>query len=145
MPPAPVDTRELVMIVDDSVTMRRVAERLLTRNGYRVLGGTMLALLPLALLLAIARGMKPREMVQAIISVGRTSAPLLILAGENDTTIGNQTPRRLAEIIQAAGGRCELKMYPNAGHGFDRAGDTGAGNTAAATDAKQRTLAFLRR
>lgn len=73
-----------------------------------------------------------------------TSSPLLILAGENDTTIGNQTPRRLAEIIQAAGGRCELKMYPNAGHGFDRAGDTGAGNTAAAIDAKQRTLAFLR-
>jgi tripartite ATP-independent transporter DctM subunit len=33
----------------------------------------------LALLLAIARGMKPREMVQAVISVGRTSAPLLIL------------------------------------------------------------------
>jgi len=33
----------------------------------------------LALLLAIARGMKAREMVQAIISVGRTSAPLLIL------------------------------------------------------------------
>lgn len=33
----------------------------------------------LALLLAIARGMKPSEMVQAIISVGRTSAPLLIL------------------------------------------------------------------
>ena len=33
----------------------------------------------LALLLAIARGMKPREMVQAMISVGRTSAPLMIL------------------------------------------------------------------
>lgn len=33
----------------------------------------------LALLLAIARGMKPPEMVQAIISVGRTSAPLLLL------------------------------------------------------------------
>lgn len=33
----------------------------------------------LALLLAIARGMKPKEMVQAVISVGRTSAPLLIL------------------------------------------------------------------
>lgn len=33
----------------------------------------------LALLLAMARGMKPREMVQAIISVGRTSAPLLLL------------------------------------------------------------------
>jgi chemosensory pili system protein ChpA (sensor histidine kinase/response regulator) len=30
------DQRELVMVVDDSITMRRVAERLLTRNGYRV-------------------------------------------------------------------------------------------------------------
>ena len=28
--------RETIMVVDDSVTMRRVAERLLTRNGYRV-------------------------------------------------------------------------------------------------------------
>jgi tripartite ATP-independent transporter DctM subunit len=33
----------------------------------------------LALLLAISRGLKPREMVQAIVSVGRTSAPLLLL------------------------------------------------------------------
>jgi tripartite ATP-independent transporter DctM subunit len=33
----------------------------------------------LALLLALARGMKPPEMLQAIISVGRTSAPLLLL------------------------------------------------------------------
>jgi C4-dicarboxylate transporter, DctM subunit len=33
----------------------------------------------LALLLAMARGMKPREMLEAIISVGRTSAPLLLL------------------------------------------------------------------
>ena len=33
----------------------------------------------LALLLALARGMKPREMVDAILSVGRTSAPLLLL------------------------------------------------------------------
>jgi C4-dicarboxylate transporter, DctM subunit len=33
----------------------------------------------LALLLAMARGMKPHEMLAAIISVGRTSAPLLLL------------------------------------------------------------------
>ena len=30
------EARETIMVVDDSVTMRRVAERLLTRNGYRV-------------------------------------------------------------------------------------------------------------
>jgi tripartite ATP-independent transporter DctM subunit len=33
----------------------------------------------LALLLALARGMTPAEMVRAVISVGRTSAPLLLL------------------------------------------------------------------
>jgi C4-dicarboxylate transporter DctM subunit len=33
----------------------------------------------LALLLAIARGMRPREMLDAVVSVGRTSAPLLLL------------------------------------------------------------------
>ena len=31
------DDRELIMVVDDSITMRRVAERLLNRNGYRVI------------------------------------------------------------------------------------------------------------
>lgn len=34
---AVMDQRQLVMVVDDSITMRRVAERLLLRNGYRVL------------------------------------------------------------------------------------------------------------
>jgi len=72
------------------------------------------------------------------------SSPLLILAGEGDTTIGAETPRKLAEIIQAAGGRYEIKMYPGAGHDFDRAGTTGPNNAAAAADAWQRTLAFLR-
>jgi chemosensory pili system protein ChpA (sensor histidine kinase/response regulator) len=30
------DTREMIMVVDDSVTMRRIAERLLERNGFKV-------------------------------------------------------------------------------------------------------------
>ncbi|MGH8541532.1 MAG: Hpt domain-containing protein [Stenotrophobium sp.] len=30
------DTRDLVMVVDDSITIRRVTERLLLKNGYRV-------------------------------------------------------------------------------------------------------------
>lgn len=33
---AAAETRPLVMVVDDSITIRRVGERLLTRNGYRV-------------------------------------------------------------------------------------------------------------
>ncbi|MCK9194127.1 MAG: response regulator, partial [Nevskia sp.] len=31
-----VEIRDTIMVVDDSITMRRVAERLLTRQGYRV-------------------------------------------------------------------------------------------------------------
>jgi len=34
--PAPADTRPLIMVVDDSITVRRVTERLLERNGMRV-------------------------------------------------------------------------------------------------------------
>jgi carboxymethylenebutenolidase len=73
-----------------------------------------------------------------------SSSPLLILAGEGDTTIGVETPRKLAEIIQAVGAPCEIKMYPGAGHDFVGTGSTGPSNAAAAADAWQRTLAFLR-
>lgn len=72
------------------------------------------------------------------------SSPMLILAGENDTTIGKGPPAMLDQIIKAVGARDELVWYPGAGHGFDRSGTSGAGNGAAAADAWQRTLAFLR-
>lgn len=35
--PTPSDTRPLVMVVDDSITVRRVTERFLERNGMRVI------------------------------------------------------------------------------------------------------------
>jgi carboxymethylenebutenolidase len=72
------------------------------------------------------------------------SAPILILAGENDATIGTKAPRILESIIRGAGGRYELKMYPDTGHDFDRSGVTGPGNAAATADAWRRTLTFLR-
>jgi carboxymethylenebutenolidase len=72
------------------------------------------------------------------------SSPMLILAGDGDTTIGKEPPRKLEQIIKDAGARGELKTYPGAGHDFERSGSTGPGNAAAAADAWQRTLAFLR-
>ena len=33
---APVDERQTIMVVDDSITIRRVTERVLDRNGFRV-------------------------------------------------------------------------------------------------------------
>ncbi|MBS0549289.1 MAG: dienelactone hydrolase family protein [Proteobacteria bacterium] len=73
-----------------------------------------------------------------------SSSPLLILAGENDTTIGAETPRALEAIIKAVGAPYEIKMYSGVGHDFDRSGSTGPNNGAAAADAWQRTLVFLR-
>lgn len=72
------------------------------------------------------------------------SSPILILAGTNDGTIGKEPPAMLDQIIKAVGARDELVWYPDAGHAFDRTGSTGSGNAAAAADARQRTVAFLR-
>ena len=36
MAPAPVEETDLIMVVDDSITIRRVTERLLLKNGFRV-------------------------------------------------------------------------------------------------------------
>jgi carboxymethylenebutenolidase len=70
----------------------------------------------------------------------KDSAPLLVLAGENDGLIGTGPPKLLEQIMKDAGARYEIKFYPGVGHRFDRQG----GNPEAAADAWQRTLAFLR-
>ena len=72
------------------------------------------------------------------------SSPVLVLAGESDATIGLKPPQKLEEILKAAGTRYEIKYYPGAGHDFERSGSSGPGKAAAAADAWQRTLAFLR-
>jgi len=71
------------------------------------------------------------------------SSPFLILAGENDSTIGMQPVRLMEEILKSCGAPFELKVYPNTGHDFDRSAGL-PGNGAAAADAWPRTLAFLR-
>jgi carboxymethylenebutenolidase len=77
-------------------------------------------------------------------SFSAASAPVLLLAGENDTTMGMAPVRRLETIIKAAGASCELIVYPDAEHGFDR-NNLRPGNGAAGADAWARTLAFLRK
>jgi carboxymethylenebutenolidase len=76
-------------------------------------------------------------------SFGATSAPVLILMGENDTTMGVPPVRQLERIMKAAGAPYEIKLYPDAEHGFDR-NNLRPGNGAATLDAWTRTLAFLR-
>ncbi len=72
-----------------------------------------------------------------------SSSPVLILAGENDSTIGMQPVRKLEEILKACGAPFELKVYPDTEQDFDR-GNLRPGNAAAARNAWPSTLAFLR-
>jgi carboxymethylenebutenolidase len=72
------------------------------------------------------------------------SSPVLILAGESDTTIGTGPPKLLEQILKDAGAPYEIKFYPGTGHDFERTGTTGPNNAASAADAWKRTLAFLR-
>jgi carboxymethylenebutenolidase len=71
------------------------------------------------------------------------SAPVLVLAGENDTTMGMPPVRLLEQIMKAAGAPHEVVFYRDAEHGFDR-NNLRPGNGAAGADAWARTLAFLR-
>lgn len=74
-----------------------------------------------------------------------SSAPLLVLAGQSDATIGMVPPQKLEGIMKAAGAPYDIVFYPGTGHDFDRSGTTGPNNAASAADAWQRTLAFLRK
>jgi carboxymethylenebutenolidase len=71
------------------------------------------------------------------------SAPVLVLAAENDTVMGTAPVRRLEEIMKVAGAPHEVVFYLDAEHGFDR-NNLRPGNGAAGTDAWTRTVAFLR-
>ena len=72
----------------------------------------------------------------------RDSAPVLVLAGENDSTVGMAPVLKLEQILKAAGAPYELKLYPYTEHAFDRS-TKAPGNQAAANDAWSRTLAFF--
>jgi dipeptidyl aminopeptidase/acylaminoacyl peptidase len=68
---------------------------------------------------------------------------MLILHGENDGTVNRASALKLAEIIRENGGRCEIVIYPNAGHDFERAPRL-PGDAAALADARQRTAAWFK-
>ncbi|MBS0658394.1 MAG: dienelactone hydrolase family protein [Verrucomicrobia bacterium] len=60
--------------------------------------------------------------------------PTLVLHGEQDRVVPVEQARRLAAVAQRLGGRHELKIYPDSGHGFQAADQQ---------DAIARVAAFL--
>ena len=52
--------------------------------------------------------------------VARVKAPLLLLAGGNDPRCPKEEAQQMADAIKKNGGKVELKIYDNEGHGFAR-------------------------
>ena len=71
------------------------------------------------------------------------SSPILILHGTSDRTVPVASAERLAEIVQRAGSPVTIQLYQGADHQFERDLRNDA-MRAAATDAWDRTLAFLK-
>jgi dipeptidyl aminopeptidase/acylaminoacyl peptidase len=69
--------------------------------------------------------------------VERIRAPVLLLQGANDPRVPLSEAETMAERLRAAGRSCELKVYPDEGHGFM--------HTANRLDSMRTALAFLRR
>ena len=70
-----------------------------------------------------------------------SSAPVLILHGDKDSTVPVNKAIQLDSILTAAHSPHEFHLYPGAEHSFDR--EWGGNNKKAAADAWQRTKAFL--
>ena len=72
--------------------------------------------------------------------------PTIIFHGEADTTVPFVTTRDFTAAMEKAGNRCELKAYPDAGHGFfnaGRDGNKGFLSTLNETDEFFQTLGWL--
>ncbi|HEY0407738.1 MAG TPA: dienelactone hydrolase family protein [Pyrinomonadaceae bacterium] len=92
------------------------------------------------------------DLAGAVIFYGRTplelvpqvSCPLLANFGGLDAGIPPETVKAFEEALSKAGKTADIKVYPDAKHGFFNDTRPTAYNQAAAADAWQRTLAFFR-
>ncbi|HEY0385985.1 MAG TPA: dienelactone hydrolase family protein [Pyrinomonadaceae bacterium] len=86
---------------------------------------------------AIFYGRTPLELVPQV------SCPLLASFGALDTGIPPETVKAFEEALMKAGKKADIKIYPNAKHGFFNDTRPEAYNAEAAADAWQRVLKFF--
>jgi carboxymethylenebutenolidase len=73
----------------------------------------------------------------------KLTAPVLGIFGETDNFVSPEAARQVEAQIKQAGGTIESHIYPSAGHAFFNDTRPEAYSPEAATDAWQKTLAFL--
>ncbi|MEK6608648.1 MAG: dienelactone hydrolase family protein [Myxococcota bacterium] len=77
-------------------------------------------------------------------ALARNGTPVLGIFAEKDAFVTPADGRDLAARVRAVGGRFELHVYPNVDHAFFNDTRPEVHDSAAAQDAWQRTLRFLR-
>jgi carboxymethylenebutenolidase len=75
--------------------------------------------------------------------LGRLTSPVLAFHGEDDTVVPASVSRTLQHELEARGKRIELHVYPGAGHAFFNDTRPSGYASDAASDAWERTVAFL--
>lgn len=83
------------------------------------------------------------ELSQPVAFADGDNPPLLLLHGEDDTTVRARNTRSLAAAVQRAGGRVESHVYPEMSHGWIVA--TLAAPLRGRSDVLERVAGFVRR
>jgi len=73
----------------------------------------------------------------------KIQAPILGLFGGQDHGIPTEDVRKFQQAMEQLGKKIEVKIYPDAGHGFENPNNKSAYRADDAADAWQRTVAFL--
>ncbi len=73
----------------------------------------------------------------------KITAPILGLFGALDTGIPPQDVKKFAETLEAMGKKIDIKIYDDAGHGFENPTNKDAYRAADTADAWKRTVSFL--
>jgi carboxymethylenebutenolidase len=73
----------------------------------------------------------------------KINAPILGLFGAQDRGIPVADVRKFEETLRQAGKKIDIKIYDDAGHGFENPNNKDGYREADAKDARKRTLAFL--
>lgn len=58
------------------------------------------------------------QQISPLHNIGDFMPPTIVLLGDQDKLVPVATARKFQEMVQAKGGKCEVRIFPGSGHGF---------------------------